>query len=97
MTYCLLLPQDGKFQDSMKHGCFLCCSVINTDYWGAWVAQSVKHLTLDFSSSHDLMVHEIEPCAGLHTDSTEPAWDSTSPSLSAPPQFTHAFSLSLSK
>ena len=22
--------------------------------WGAWVTQSVKHLTLDFSSGHDL-------------------------------------------
>ena len=28
---------------------------------GAWVAQSVKHLTLDFSSGHDLMVREIKP------------------------------------
>ena len=24
--------------------------------WGPWVAQLVKHLTLDFSSSHDLRV-----------------------------------------
>ena len=22
--------------------------------WGAWVAQSVKHLTLDFSSGHEI-------------------------------------------
>ena len=29
--------------------------------WGAWVAQSVKHLTLDFGSGHDLLVHEFEP------------------------------------
>ena len=28
---------------------------------GAWVAQSVKHLTLGFGSHHDLMVHETEP------------------------------------
>ena len=27
----------------------------------AWVAQSVKCLTLDCSSGHDLMVHEFEP------------------------------------
>ena len=36
---------------------------------GTWVAQSVKHLTLDFSSSHDLMVdHGIEPWVGLLTE-----------------------------
>ena len=40
---------------------------------GAWVAQSAKHPTLDFSSGHDLMVHESEPRNGLHADSTEPA------------------------
>ena len=28
--------------------------------WGAWVAQLVKCLTLDFSSGHDLMVWEFE-------------------------------------
>ena len=30
-------------------------------YWCAWVAQSVEHPTLDFSSGHGLMGHEIEP------------------------------------
>ena len=49
------------------------------------MAQLVKHLTLDFSSGHDLMVHEFEPCIGLCDGSAEPAWDSLSPSLSAPP------------
>ena len=39
----------------------------------AWMAQSVKHLTFDFSSGHDLMVHEFEPHMGLHADSVEPA------------------------
>ena len=29
--------------------------------WGAWLAQSVKHLTLDFGSDHDLRVCKIEP------------------------------------
>ena len=33
---------------------------------GAWVAQLVKHPTLDFSSGHDLMVHEFEPNMGLN-------------------------------
>ena len=51
---------------------------------GAWVAQSVKHLTPDFSSGHDLMVCEFKPQIGFCADSVEPAWDSPSPSLSAP-------------
>ena len=44
----------------------------------------VKHLTLDLSSGHDLLVHRIEPHFGLCADSEEPAWDSLSPSLSLP-------------
>ena len=43
---------------------------------GAWVAQSVGCLTLDFSSGHDLKVCGIEPHVGLCADSVEPAWDS---------------------
>ena len=58
---------------------------------GAWVAQSVKRPTLDFSPGHDLMVHEFEPHIGLHADSGEPVWDS----LSVPPM--HVLPLSLSK
>ena len=42
---------------------------------GAWVAQSVKHLTLGFGSGHDCTVPEFEPCVGLYTDSVEHAWD----------------------
>ena len=48
------------------------------------MAQSVQHPTLDFVSGHDLTGHGIEPWVGLWTDSMEPAWDSPSPSLSAP-------------
>ena len=33
--------------------------------WGSWVTQSVKCLTLGFSSGHDLMVREFETRAGL--------------------------------
>ena len=50
-----------------------------------WVAQSVEHLTLDFGSGHDLMVRGIEPHVRLCIDTVEPAWDSLSPRLSAPP------------
>ena len=32
------------------------------------------------------MVPKTELCVGLCADSAEPAWDSLSPSLSAPPQ-----------
>ena len=52
---------------------------------GAWGAQSVKYLTLDLSSGHDLTVGDIQPHIGLCADSVEPAWDSLSPSLFAPP------------
>ena len=38
---------------------------------GAWVAQAVKCPTLDFSSGHDLTVHELEPHVGLCADSAE--------------------------
>ena len=54
-------------------------------YWGDWVSQLVKRPTLDFGSGHDFTVHEFKPHLGLCADSMEPAWDSLSPSLSAPP------------
>ena len=64
---------------------------------GAWVAQLVKCLNLDFSSGHDLMVHGIKPCIWLCADSMEPAWV-LSPPLSLPLPYVrcHLFSLSLS-
>ena len=57
------------------------------------MTQSVKHLTLGFVSGHDLLVHGIEPCIGLCADSMEPARDSVSPSLFAPPPLMLALSL----
>ena len=48
------------------------------------MAPSVKRTMLNFGSSHDLMVHVFEPCMGLCNDNSKPAWDSVSPSLSAP-------------
>ena len=59
---------------------------------GTWVVQSVKRPTLGFSSGHDLRVRYFEPRVGLCTDGTEPAWDSLSPSLSAPSP-THTLAL----
>ena len=64
---------------------------------GAWVAQLVKCPTLDFCSGHDLTVGGIEPHDGLCADSAEPAWDSLSPFISAPPPFPLALSLSQNK
>ena len=49
------------------------------------MAQSVKRLTLDLGSGHDLTVRELEPRVGLCADCTEPVWDLLSPSLSGPP------------
>ena len=34
---------------------------INAIWGDAWVAQSIKYLTLDFNSGHDLEGHEIKP------------------------------------
>ena len=39
---------------------------------GAWVAQSIKHLTLDLGSGHDLTVVRLSPMFGS-TLSVEPA------------------------
>ena len=66
-------------------------------FGGTWVAQSVEYPTLDFGSGHGFMVHGSEPHTGLHTGSAEPAGDSLSPSLSAPPLLSLSLSLSLSK
>ena len=63
--------------------------------WVTWVAQLFERGSLDFGSSHDLMVHELEPCVGLCADSAEPAWDSLSLPLSPSlfPPFSHAQAL----
>ena len=63
--------------------------------WGTWVAQLVKHPTLDSGSGHDLAVVSLSPTLGLQSE--EPAWDSLSPSLSAPPVLVLNFSLKINK
>ena len=52
--------------------------------------------TLDFGSGHDLTVREFETHFRLCADSVKPAWDSRSPSLSAPLMLVLSLSLSLS-
>ena len=59
------------------------------------MAQLVKCPALDFGSGYGLRVHEFKLSVGLHANSVEPARDSLSPSLSAPPLL--AFSLFLSQ
>ena len=63
----------------------LCCAQDWDFPGGAWVAQSVKHLT-----SAQVMISQFvssSPVSGsvLTAQSPEPASDSVSPSLSAPP------------
>ena len=62
---------------------------------GARGAQTVKLRPSDFSSGHDLMVHEFEPHVGLCADGSEPGacFGSVSPSICPSP--IHALSLSL--
>ena len=65
---------------------------------GVWVVGSLKHLTLDFSSGHDLTVCEFKPhVRQLCIGSVEPAWDSLSLSLCPSPTHFLFLSLSLSK
>ena len=60
------------------------------------MAQSVRAwVALDFGSGRDLVVHGIEPHVGLCAGSAEPAQDSLSPSLSAPPLLVCSLALSL--
>ena len=61
------------------------CTARNIMYRGTRVAQSVKQLTLGLGSGSELRVCAIEPCIRLCAASREPAWDSLSPSVSAPP------------
>ena len=52
------------------------------------------NVQLYFGSGHDLMVYESEPRIRLYAGSIKPAWDSLSPSLSAPPPLILSPSLS---
>ena len=65
---------------------------------GAWVAQEVKRLTLDFGLGHSLTIPGFEACMGLCADSEEPVWDSLPlPSLPLCPSPASACSLSPNK
>ena len=49
--------------------------LLKVHYWGAWVAQMVERLTLDFSSGHGLKVVGCSPVSG----SAEGRWWTTEP------------------
>ena len=59
------------------------------------LTQLVMCPTLDFCSGHDLTIHEFKPLIGLWADSAQTAWDSLSPSFSAPPLLTFSLSLKI--
>ena len=60
------------------------------------MAQSVKRLIRGFGAGRDLLVRRFKHCMGFVGSSTaDPAWDSLSLPLSAPPQLVCSLSLSL--
>ena len=59
------------------------------------MAESVKSLTRNFSSGHDIVVCGFEPCVGLCPGSAESAWDSLS--LYLCPSHALSFSLKINK
>ena len=71
---------------SHTHALFLSVSKISK-HWGAWVAESIKCLTL--AQIMILQFVSSSPASGsvLTAQSLEPASDSVSPSLSTPPLF----------
>ena len=56
--------------------------------WGAWLAQSVKGLTLTSAQVTISRLLGFNPTLGLCADSAESAWDSLSPCLPVPPPLT---------
>ena len=72
----------GHFSEEEEINCDSNRLIKKVQSRGAWVAQLVKRLTLDFSSDYDLTFLEFEPLSRLCADSVEPAWNCLSPSLS---------------
>lgn len=76
--------------------CNPCYNTIKTRDWGTWLAQSVKHPRLNFSSGHDFRVLRLSlvSCSVLGMD---PVWDSLSLCLCTPPPQLLVCALSLKK
>ena len=59
-----------KRQHSTYHVPSTALCVRKFKYWGTWGAQSIKRLTLDFGSGHDLRVLALSPIVSpLHRES----------------------------
>ena len=72
--------------------------VLGVPGWLSWLSIPLCPSRLSVPrSGHDLTVCELEPLVRLCADSLEPALDSASPSVSAPPLLVRSLSLSLSK
>ena len=82
----LCLPSSLSLPGSLSHSLSLCLSKINK-HRGAWVAQSVKRSTSAQVTISWSMSSSLVSGSGLTAQSLEPASDSVSPSLSAPPPF----------
>ena len=67
----------------------------NVDSWGTWVAQSVEHPTSAQVTVSRLVSSGPALGSVLMAQSLQPASDSVSPSLSAPPPLVLCLSLSL--
>ena len=63
--------------------------------WGTWVAQSVRQLTLNFSSGHALRVLRLSPVSSS-VKSAKSAWDSLSLSLCPSPHLKNSWDTGLS-
>ena len=72
-----VVPRFGDLNNQLKHEhrhMHLFANILfgkhthlkNAFHGGAWLAQSVKHPTLDVGSGHDLRVMGPSPCEGLH-------------------------------
>ena len=68
----------------------------NKNFWGAWLAQSVKRPTSAQVMISWFVSSSPASGSGLMAQSLEPASDSVSPSLSAPPPLMLCLSVSLS-
>ena len=82
----ILRPCTEAKQDSAL--CYLISWELLRLSWGAWVAQSVKHPTLTRVMISRFVGSSPTSGSGLTAQGLEPASDSVSPSLSAPPLLT---------
>ena len=89
----LLKRASGSTKGSLGRLLMQPFSVVSKWFWGAWVAQSVGHLTSAQVMISPLTRSSLTSGSVLTAQSLEPAPSSVSPSLSAPPPFMLSLSL----